>query len=68
MENHHVQWVNPLFLWPCSIAMLVITRGYRKLPSEIWGDQLICNEGWQWDEKFEGNFTRYGDIPSDKLT
>jgi len=23
MENHHVQWVNPLFLWPCSIAMFV---------------------------------------------
>ena len=21
------QWVNPLFLWSCSIAMLVITRG-----------------------------------------
>ena len=20
MENHHVQWVNPLFLWPFSIA------------------------------------------------
>ena len=27
MENHHFQWVNPLFLWPFSIAMLVITRG-----------------------------------------
>ena len=26
-QNHHVQWKNPLFLWPCSIAMLVITRG-----------------------------------------
>ena len=22
MENHHFQWVNPLFLWPFSIAML----------------------------------------------
>ena len=29
MENHHLQWVNPLFLWPFSIAMLVITRGYQ---------------------------------------
>jgi hypothetical protein len=28
MENHHFQWVNPLFLWSFSIAMLVITRGY----------------------------------------
>ena len=24
---HHFQWVNPLFLWPFSIAMLQITRG-----------------------------------------
>ena len=29
MENRHVQWENPLFLWPFSIAMLVITRGYH---------------------------------------
>jgi hypothetical protein len=28
MENHNFQSVNPLFLWPSSIAMLVITRGY----------------------------------------
>ena len=26
MENHHFQWVNPLFLWPFSIAMLVYQR------------------------------------------
>ena len=25
---HHFQWVNPLFLWPFSIAMQQITRGY----------------------------------------
>ena len=30
MENHHVQWENPLFLWSFSIAMLVITRGYKQ--------------------------------------
>ena len=28
MENHHVQWVNPLFLWPVSLAMQQITRGW----------------------------------------
>ena len=28
MENHHFSWENPLFQWPFSIAMLVITRGY----------------------------------------
>jgi len=26
MENHHFQWVNPLFLWPCSIATLNYQR------------------------------------------
>ena len=26
MENHHVQWVNQLFLWPCSIAFCMLTR------------------------------------------
>ena len=25
-ENHHVQWVNPLFQWQFSIAMLVNQR------------------------------------------
>ena len=24
MDNHHFSWENPLFLWPFSIAMLVI--------------------------------------------
>ena len=28
MENHHFQWVNPLFLWPFSIAVCMFTRGY----------------------------------------
>ena len=27
MEHHRFQWENPLFLWPCSIAMEQITRG-----------------------------------------
>ena len=26
MENHHFSWVNSLFLWPCSIAMIVYQR------------------------------------------
>ena len=26
VENHHFWWENPLFLWPCSIAMLVHQR------------------------------------------
>ena len=28
MEHHHFQWVNPLFLWPFSIAFCMFTRGY----------------------------------------
>ena len=27
IENHHVQWVNPLFQWPFSIAMLTYPEG-----------------------------------------
>ena len=41
MENHHFQWVNPLFLWSCSIAMLNYQRvnhtfigSRRKFPVE----------------------------------
>ena len=26
LEHHHFKWVNPRTKWPCSIAMLVITR------------------------------------------
>ena len=33
MENHHVSWENQLCLWPCSIAMLVITSGYISMNS-----------------------------------
>ena len=29
MDNHHFQWENPLFLWPFSITMSAITRGYQ---------------------------------------
>jgi len=31
MENHHFQWVNPLFLWPFSIAML----NYQRVSSVV---------------------------------
>jgi hypothetical protein len=32
MENHHFVWVNPLFLWPCSIAFCMFTRRYSARP------------------------------------
>ena len=42
MENHHVSWVNQLFLWPFSIAMLVITRGKKEeLKEEINVSRLV---------------------------
>ena len=28
VENHHLSWVNQLFLWPCSIAILNYQRVY----------------------------------------
>ena len=32
MGNHHFSWENPLFLWPCSIAMLVPQRVNHHTP------------------------------------
>ena len=35
MENHHVVWVNPRFLWPFSIAFFYVYQaGYFK---KGWG-------------------------------
>jgi hypothetical protein len=39
MENHHVQWENPQFLWPFSIAML----NYQRV-----------SLSWDWDVFFLG--------------
>ena len=35
MENHHFSWVNPLFLWPCSIAIYVCLPG-----------RVVAPKGW----------------------
>jgi len=32
MENHNFSWVNPLFQWPFSIAML----NYQRVINETW--------------------------------
>ena len=32
MENYHISWVNQLFLWPFSIAML----DYQRVPQNRW--------------------------------
>ena len=43
MENYNAQWVNPLFLWPCSIAMLS-SQGVNTIPYVI-----ILTSALQWD-------------------
>jgi hypothetical protein len=32
MENHHISWVNPLFLWPFPIAKLEMAIEIVDLP------------------------------------
>ena len=32
MENHHFEWVNQLFQWPFSIAILTLPEG------KTWGN------------------------------
>ena len=39
MENHHFYWENPLFLWPCSIAFCMFTRGYIPKYAAMNGDK-----------------------------
>ena len=44
MKNHHFQWVNPLFLWPFSIAMLVYQRVCSSI--ELWFSRIIVKYFW----------------------
>ena len=52
MENHHFNGKNPLFLWPCSIAMLVYQRVILNLKLSFLGRRLDkktqqkCTEVW----------------------
>ena len=61
MENHNFQWVNPLFQWPFSIAMLnyqrVISRlswivGFGSHPTSgipaLPASQELCRRPWPW--------------------
>ena len=38
MEHHHFYWENPLFLWPCSIVMLVYQRVNPLSSEELFYD------------------------------
>ena len=59
VENHHFQWVNPLFLWPFSIAS-AITRGYS-LPK--WPVRLVgfLSKGLGMPLRFEHSSGRIKD-------
>ena len=53
MENHHFSWVNPLFLWPFSIAFCMFTRGLilpwlgcLSWPPQVVGQWDGCGNGW----------------------
>ena len=46
MENQHFQWVNPLFLWSCSIAMLNYQR-------------INCNMSLTWNRVIERETSPY---------
>ena len=47
LENHHVSWVNQLFLWPCSIVMLVY-QGVHDLDAIGNSDLTIPSAGPSW--------------------
>ena len=44
MENHHFQWVNPLFQWPFNSKLLVITRVLASLA-------ILWMGSWQLEEQ-----------------
>ena len=50
--NHHLSWENSLFPWPVSIALAVITRGYRRLNDKTpeTSPRTGDSAGWQGGE------------------
>jgi hypothetical protein len=47
MENHHFQWVNPIILWPFSIAML----NYQRVISTVgWFPDFTNNFLWDFQQ------------------
>ena len=47
MENPHFQWENPLFLWPCSIAMLNYQRVLRFGEVGLLASRNRCSSEWE---------------------
>jgi len=71
MENHHFQWVNPLFLWPFSIAMLVYQRVLAG-PSQLinvgrcsCADSVWMQRWWLWPSM---RVDSDGDRPKKKMS
>ena len=44
--NHHVSWENPLFLWPCSMAMLRFTTIRHNKRHAVWPDSSSSRKAW----------------------
>ena len=55
MENHPLfKWENSLFLWPYSIAMLVITRGYLMYFHQTWPNlDTLQKKNWLVDNPID---------------
>jgi hypothetical protein len=45
MDNHHVSWVNQLFLWPFSIAFCMCTRPGKWFSPKFGGQVLFPMDG-----------------------
>ena len=57
MEKHHFEWEHPLFLWPCSIAMLIYQRVFRwfsHFKLHLWLSIAMLEhqrvDGFRWKE------------------
>ena len=60
MENHYFNWVNPLTLWPFSIAMWLFTRGYfPEIPHDVFCRTSMTSM-WRtrfWSSKLKATMT-----------
>ena len=49
MENHHFQWVNPLYKSPFSIAMLNYQRVFESWMILVHIDLILDVHGYSWE-------------------
>ena len=56
-ESPIYSWVNQLFLWPCSLAFCMFTRGYSKCQKKIETFSILF-PGWHWYRLYLPNTSR----------